>query len=115
MIDLLKKTYDGGANSLRTITCVMLFGVFLGGANSHIKASDSRAVTTQQKITKNATTLSTSTQSNQAQLDVSKLVGADPGELAKLSINDYRITPNSDDARKATFLLLNVGTEKFFK
>lgn len=104
----------GGANSLRTITCVMLFGVFLGGANSHIKASDSRAVTTQQKITKNATTLSTSTQSNQAQLDVSKLVGADPGELAKLSINDYRITPNSDDARKATFLLLNVGTEKFF-
>lgn len=114
MIDLLKKTYDGGANSLRTITCVMLFGVFLGGANSHIKASDSRAVTTQQKITKNATTLSTSTQSNQAQLDVSKLVGADPGELAKLSINDYRITPNSDDARKATFLLLNVGTEKFF-
>lgn len=114
MIDLLKKTYDGGANSLRTITCVMLFGVFLGGANSHVIASDSRAVTAHQIITKNATTLSTSTQSNKAQLDVSKLVGADPGELAKLSINDYRITPNSDDARKATFLLLNVGTEKFF-
>lgn len=114
MIDLLKKTYDGGASSLRTITCVMLFGVFLGGANSHIKASDSRAVTTQQKITKNATTLSTSTQSNKAQLDVSKLVGADPGDLATLSKNDYRINPNTDDARKATFLLLNVGTEKFF-
>ena len=114
MIDLLKKAYDGGASSLRTITCVMLFGVFLGGANSHVIASDSRAVTTQQKITKNATTLSTSTQSNKAQLDVSKLVGADPEDLAKLSINDYRITPNSDDARKATFLLLNVGTEKFF-
>lgn len=114
MIDLLRKAYDGGANGLRTITCVMLFGVFLGGANSHVKASDSRAVTTQQKITKNATTLGTSTQSNKAQLDVSKLVGADPEELAKLSINDYRITPNSDDARKATFLLLNVGTEKFF-
>ena len=104
----------GGASSLRTITCVMLFGVFLGGANSHIKASDSRAVTTQQKITKNATTLSTSTQSNKAQLDVSKLVGADPGDLATLSKNDYRINPNTDDARKATFLLLNVGTEKFF-
>lgn len=114
MIDLLKKTYDGGASSLRTITCIMLFGVFLGGANSHIKASDSRAVTTQQKITKNATTLSTSTQSNKAQLDVSKLVGADPGDLATLSKNDYRINPNTDDARKATFLLLNVGTEKFF-
>lgn len=104
----------GGASSLRTITCIMLFGVFLGGANSHIKASDSRAVTTQQKITKNATTLSTSTQSNKAQLDVSKLVGADPGDLATLSKNDYRINPNTDDARKATFLLLNVGTEKFF-
>ena len=104
----------GGANGLRTITCVMLFGVFLGGANSHVKASDSRAVTTQQKITKNATTLSTSTQSNKAQLDVSKLVGADPRDLATLSTNEYRITPNSDNARKATFLLLNVGTEKFF-
>ena len=114
MIDLLRKAYDGGANGLRTITCVMLFGVFLGGANSHVKASDSRAVTTQQKITKNATTLGTSTQSNKAQLDVNKLVGADPGDLATLSKNDYRITPNSDEARKATFLLLNVGTEKFF-
>lgn len=113
MIDLLKKTYDGGANSLRTITCVMLFGVFLGGANSHIKASDSRAVTTQQKITKNATTLSTSTQSNQAQLDVSKLVGADPGELATTN-NECRLYPTNSDYISKTFLLLNVGTEKFF-
>lgn len=104
----------GGANGLRTITCIMLFGLFLGGANSHVKASDSKTLTAHQKNTKNATTLSTSTQSNKAQLDVSKLVGADPEDLAKLSINDYRITPNSDDAHKATFLLLNVGTEKFF-
>ena len=114
MIDLLRKAYDGGANGLRTITCVMLFGLFLGGANSHVKASDSKTLTAHQKTTKNATTLSTSTQSNKAQLDVSKLVGADPGDLATLSKNDYRISPNSDDARKATFLLLNVGTEKFF-
>lgn len=104
----------GGANGLRTITCVMLFGVFLGGANSHVKASDSKTLTAHQKTTKNATTLGTSTQSNKAQLDVNKLVGADPGDLATLSTNEYRITPNSDNARKATFLLLNVGTEKFF-
>lgn len=115
MIDLLRKAYDGGANGLRTITCVMLFGVFLGGANSHVKASDSKTLTAHQKTTKNAITLGTSTQSNKAQLDVSKLVGADPGDLAKLSTNDYRINPNTTDAaRKATFLLLNVGTEKFF-
>ena len=104
----------GGANGLRTITCVMLFGLFLGGANSHVKASDSKTLTAHQKTTKNATTLGSSTQSNKAQLDVSKLVGADPEVLATLSINDYRITPNSDDARKAAFLLLNVATEKFF-
>lgn len=103
----------GGANSLRTITCVMLFGVFLGGANSHIKASDSRAVTTQQKITKNATTLSTSTQSNQAQLDVSKLVGADPEDLATKD-NNCRLNPTASEYISKTFLLLNVGTEKFF-
>lgn len=93
----------GGANGLRTITCIMLFGLFLGGANSHVKASDSKTLTAHQKTTKNATTLGTSTQSNKAQLDVSKLVGADPENLATLSINDYRINPNTDDARKATF------------
>ena len=103
----------GGASSLRTITCVMLFGVFLGGANSHVKASDSRAVTTQQKITKNATTLSTSTQSNKAQLDVSKLVGADPEVLATLN-DTCRETPNNPKYADSTFLLLNVRTEKFF-
>lgn len=113
MIDLLKKTYDGGANSLRTITCVMLFGVFLGGANSHVIASDSRAVTAHQIITKNATTLSTSTQSNKAQLDVSKLVGADPEVLATLN-DTCRETPNNPKYADSTFLLLNVRTEKFF-
>lgn len=103
----------GGANGLRTITCVMLFGVFLGGANSHVKASDSRAVTAHQKITKNATTLGSSTQSNKAQLDVSKLVGADPGELATLN-DTCRETPNNPKYADSTFVLLNVGTEKFF-
>lgn len=103
----------GGANGLRTITCVMLFGVFLGGANSHVKASDSRAVTAHQKITKNATTLSTSTQSNKAQLDVRKLVGADPEVLATLN-DECRDTPNNPEYANLTFFLLNVGTEKFF-
>lgn len=103
----------GGANGLRTITCVMLFGVFLGGANSHVKASDSRAVTAHQKITKDVTTLGSSTQSNKAQLDVSKLVGADPGVLATTD-NECRLYPTSSGNISKTFLLLNVGTEKFF-
>lgn len=113
MIDLLRKSYDGGANGLRTITCIMLFGVFLGGANSHVKASDSRAVTAHQKITKDVTTLGSSTQSNKAQLDVSKLVGADPGNLATTN-NECRLYPTFSDYITKTFLLLNVGTEKFF-
>lgn len=113
MIDLLRKAYDSGANGLRTITCVMLFGLFLGGANSHVKASDSRAVTAHQKITKDVTTLGSSTQSNKAQLDVSKLVGADPGDLATTN-NECRVYPTNPDYIFKTFLLLNVGTEKFF-
>ena len=113
MIDLFRKAYDGGANGLRTITCVMLFGVFLGGANSHVKASDSKTLTAHQKTTKNATTLGSSTQSNKAQLDVSKLVGADPGDLATTD-NDCRLRPTSPDYISKTFLLLNVGTKKFF-
>lgn len=113
MIDLLRKSYDGGANGLRTITCVMLFGLFLGGANSHVKASDSKTLTAHQKTTKNATTLSTSTQSNKAQLDVSKLMGADPENLATLN-DACRETPNNPKYADSTFLLLNVRTEKFF-
>lgn len=113
MIDLFRKAYDGGANGLRTIICVMVFGLFLGGANSHIKASDSKTLTTHQKTTKNATTLGSSTQSNKAQLDVSKLVGADPGDLATLN-DTCRETPNNPKYADSTFLLLNVRTEKFF-
>lgn len=113
MIGLLRKAYDGGANGLRTITCVMLFGLFLGGANSHVKASDSKTLTAHQKTTKNATTLGSSTQSNKAQLDVSKLVGADPGDLATTE-NKCRLNPTAPDYISKTFLLLNVGTEKFF-
>lgn len=113
MIDLLRKSYDGGANGLRTITCIMLFGVFLGGANSHVKASDSKTLTAHQKTTKNATTQGSSTQSNKAQLDVSKLVGADPEVLATLN-DTCRETPNNPKYADSTFLLLNVRTEKFF-
>lgn len=113
MIDLLRKSYDGGANGLRTITCIMLFGLFLGGANSHVKASDSKTLTAHQKTIKNATTLSSSTQSNKAQLDVSKLVGADPENLATTD-NECRLYPTSPGNISKTFLLLNVGTEKFF-
>lgn len=113
MIDLLRKAYDGGASGLRTITCVMLFGLFLGGANSHVKASDSKTLTTHQKTTKNATTLGSSTQSNKAQLDVSKLVGADPEALATKD-NKCRLNPTASEYISKTFLLLNVGTEKFF-
>lgn len=113
MIDLLRKAYDGGANGLRTITCIMLFGLFLGGANSHVKASDSKTLTAHQETTKNATTLGISTQSNKAQLDVSKLVGADPGKLATTD-NECRLYPTFSDNISKTFLLLNVGTEKFF-
>lgn len=113
MIDLLRKSYDGGANGLRTITCIMLFGLFLGGANSHVKASDSKTLTAHQETTKNATTLGSSTQSNKAQLDVSKLVGADPGVLATTN-NECRLYPTYSDYITKTFLLLNVGTEKFF-
>lgn len=113
MIDLLRKSYDGGANGLRTITCIMLFGLFLGGANSYVKASDSKTLTAHQKTIKNATTLSSSTQSNKAQLDVSKLVGADPENLATTD-NECRLYPTSPGNISKTFLLLNVGTEKFF-
>lgn len=52
-------------------------------------------------------------QTGSAQLDVSKLVGADPADIINID-NTHRETPNSEEGSKHTFLLLNVGTEKFF-
>lgn len=52
-------------------------------------------------------------QSGGAQLDVAKLVGTDPGDIINTD-NKHLETPNSPEARKYTFLLLNVKTQKFF-
>lgn len=52
-------------------------------------------------------------QTGSAQLDVSRLVGADPADIINTD-NTHRVTPNNAAGRKYTFLLLNVGTEKFF-
>ena len=49
-----------------------------------------------------------------AQLNVESLVGADPADIVNTD-NTYRESPNvSDESRKHTFLLMNVGTQKFF-
>lgn len=49
-----------------------------------------------------------------AQMDVESLVGADPANIVNTD-NTYRESPNaSDESRKHTFLLMNVGTQKFF-
>lgn len=52
-------------------------------------------------------------QANDAELDVSKLLGTDPESITTTN-NNYRVTPNSEENRKKTFLLFNVGTQKFF-
>ena len=46
-------------------------------------------------------------------IDVNHLVGSDPADIINTT-NDYRETPNSDSARSKTFLLFNVGAQKFF-
>ncbi len=48
----------------------------------------------------------------QAQLDVERLVGADPEDIINTD-NTNRVTPNSEEARAKTFLLFNVGTQQF--
>lgn len=48
-----------------------------------------------------------------AQLDVEKLIGCDPNDIINTG-NDHRVRSNSPEARDSTFLLFNVGAEKFF-
>lgn len=52
-------------------------------------------------------------QTGSAQLDVSRLVGADPADIINTD-NTHREYPNTAAGRERTFLLLNVGTQKFF-
>lgn len=54
-------------------------------------------------------------QEKMARLDVTRLVGADPASIVnKDNDNTHRITPNNPEGEKMTFMLLNVGTQKFF-
>lgn len=52
-------------------------------------------------------------QEKKAQLDVTRLVGADPASIINKD-NTHRITPNNEKGEEMTFMLLNVGTQQFF-
>ena len=52
-------------------------------------------------------------QEKKAQLDVTRLVGADPASIINTD-NTHRLTPNNAEGEKKTFMLMNVGTQKFF-
>lgn len=52
-------------------------------------------------------------QSRGAELDIDNIIGCDPGDIINTR-NDHRVTPNSPDGHKFTFMLFNVGAQKFF-
>lgn len=58
-------------------------------------------------------TLCATAQEKKAQLDVTRLVGADPASIVNED-NTHRLNPNDTEGEKKTFMLLNVGTQKFF-
>lgn len=51
-------------------------------------------------------------QEKKAQLDVTRLVGADPASIINVD-NTNRTHPNSEKGEEMTFMLLNVGTQQF--
>lgn len=58
-------------------------------------------------------TLCATAQEKKAQLDVTRLVGADPASIVNED-NTHRLNPNHGEGEEKTFMLLNVGTQKFF-
>ena len=86
MIHLIKKAHVGGAQCLRLITLVALFALAIATATA---------------------------EENKAQLDVTRLAGVDPADIVNTD-NTHRVYPYSDEGRKHTFLLMNVGTQQFF-
>lgn len=58
--------------------------------------------------------LCAATAQEKAQLDVTRLVGADPASIINADKdNTHRITPNNAEGEKMTFMLLNVSTQQF--
>lgn len=59
--------------------------------------------------------LCAATAQDKVQLDVTRLVGADPASIVNVD-NTHRLNPNDakGEGEKKTFMLLNVGTQKFF-
>lgn len=86
MTHLIKKAHDGGAHCLRLITLVALFGLAIATATAEEK---------------------------KAQLDVTRLAGVDPADIVNTN-NTHRETPYNEEGHKYTFLLMNVGTQRFF-
>lgn len=86
MTHLIKKAHVGGAQCLRLITLVALFALAIATATA---------------------------EENKAQLDVTRLAGVDPADIVNTD-NTHRETPNNDEGRQYTFMLMNVGTQQFF-
>lgn len=86
MTHLIKKAHVGGAQCLRLITLVALFALAIATATA---------------------------EENKAQLDVTRLAGVDPADIININ-NTHRVTPYDEEGRKHTFLLMNVGTQRFF-
>lgn len=86
MINLSKTVGLGVARGLRLLTLIALFVATEGTAMA---------------------------QTSRAQLDVDRLIGADPADIVNKD-NTYRDNPNSVEGQKHTFFLMNVGTQNFF-
>lgn len=86
MTHLIKKAHVGGAQCFRLITLVALFALAIATATA---------------------------EENKAQLDVTRLAGVDPAKIVNTD-NTHRETPNNDEGRQYTFMLMNVGTQQFF-
>lgn len=86
MTNLSKTVGLGAARGLRLLTLIALFFIAVSSVNA---------------------------QTSKAQMDYTRLVGADPADIINTD-NTYRVDPNSDEGQKHTFLLMNVGTQEFF-
>lgn len=52
-------------------------------------------------------------QSRGAELDIENIIGCAPNDIINTT-NEHRVTPNSTEGHKFTFMLFNVGAQKFF-
>lgn len=99
----IKRLCLTGSTGRRLPLVITMAAVFLAPGGARLNAEENE---------KSNVMMAETTGSSNTMLNVESMVGVDPEDI-KTTDNSLRITPNSEDNRKKTFMLVNMATKQF--